>query len=65
MGWAGLRGAVPVVLATFPVIEKVPRSIEFFNIAFFVVLVSTLVQGLTIEPIARWLGLTDDPVEAA
>jgi len=65
LGWSGLRGAVPVVLATFPVIEKVPRSIEFFNIAFFVVLVSTLVQGLTIEPIARRLGLTDDPVEAA
>jgi len=46
------------------VIEKVPRSVEFFNIAFFVVLVSTLVQGLTIEPIARRLGLTEDPVEA-
>ena len=46
-------------------IEKVPRSVEFFNIAFFVVLVSTLVQGLTIEPLARGLGLTDNPVQAA
>src|SRR5215217_6216812 len=35
LGWAGLRGGVPVVLATFPVIDRVPRSIEFFNIVFF------------------------------
>lgn len=58
LGWAGLRGAVPVVLATFPVIEHVPRSLEFFNIVFFAVLVSTLVQGSTFEPIARRLGVT-------
>ena len=35
LGWAGLRGAVPVVLATFPVIAGIPRSMEFFNIVFF------------------------------
>src|SRR5204863_1394949 len=58
LGWAGLRGAVPVVLATFPVIEHVPRSIEFFNIIFFAVIVSTLVQGTTFEPLARRLGVT-------
>jgi len=58
LGWAGLRGAVPVVLATFPVIEHVPRSLEFFNIVFFAVLLSTLVQGSTFEPLARWLGVT-------
>ena len=58
LGWAGLRGAVPVVLATFPVIEEVPRSQEFFNIAFFAVLLSTVLQGATIEPLARALGLT-------
>ena len=45
LGWAGLRGAVPVVLATFPVIEGVPRSQEFFNIAFFAVLLSTRLAG--------------------
>src|SRR5690606_2811066 len=37
LGWAGLRGAVPVVLATFPVIEGVPRSLDFLNIVFFAV----------------------------
>ena len=58
LGWGGLRGAVPVVLATFPVIEGVPRSHEFFNIAFFAVLLSTLLQGATLEPLARRLGLT-------
>src|SRR5919201_2581253 len=45
LGWAGLRGAVPVVLATFPVISHVPNSLEFFNIVFFAVVLSTLIQG--------------------
>jgi cell volume regulation protein A len=58
LGWAGLRGAVPVVLATFPVIAGVPRSLEFFNIAFFAVLVSTLLQGSTFEALARRLRVT-------
>src|SRR5436190_15049606 len=58
LGWAGLRGAVPVVLATFPVIDAVPRSLEFFNIVFFAVLVSTLVQGTTFERLAQALGVT-------
>ena len=57
LGWAGLRGAVPVVLATFPVIAGIPRSLEFFNIVFFAVLVSTLLQGATAEPFARALGV--------
>jgi cell volume regulation protein A len=60
LGWAGLRGAVPVVLATFPVIEHIPRSHEFFNIVFFVVLLSTILQGTTFEPLAKRLGVTTD-----
>jgi cell volume regulation protein A len=58
LGWAGLRGGVPVVLATFPVIDNVPRSIEFFNIVFFAVVVSTLLQGTTFERLASALGVT-------
>jgi potassium/hydrogen antiporter len=58
LGWAGLRGAVPVVLALFPIIEGIEDSLTFFNIAFFAVLVSTLLQGTTFEPLARWLGAT-------
>ncbi len=58
LGWAGLRGAVPVVLATFPVIDDVPGSRTFFNIVFFAVVVSTLLQGSTVEWLAQKLGVT-------
>jgi cell volume regulation protein A len=58
LGWAGLRGAVPVVLATFPVIDGVEGSGEFFNIVFFAVVISTLAQGTTFEPLAKRLGVT-------
>jgi potassium/hydrogen antiporter len=60
LGWAGLRGAVPVVLATFPVIEGVDGARTYFNIVFFAVLLSTVLQGTTIEPLARRLGVTTD-----
>ena len=59
LGWAGLRGAIPVWFATFPVIAGVPHSLEFFNIAFFAVLVSTILQGATFESLAHRLGVTD------
>jgi potassium/hydrogen antiporter len=58
LSWAGLRGAVPVVLATFPVIDRVEHSNEFFNIVFFAVVLSTLLQGTTVEWLARNLGVT-------
>jgi cell volume regulation protein A len=58
LGWAGLRGAVPIVLATFPVIAGIPDSLEFFNIVFFAVVLSLLLQGPTFEPLARRLGQT-------
>jgi potassium/hydrogen antiporter len=60
LSWAGLRGAVPVVLATFPVIDHVPGSLDFFNIVFFAVLLSTLLQGASFEPFATALGVTSD-----
>jgi cell volume regulation protein A len=58
LGWAGLRGAIPIWLATFPVIAGVEGSEFLFNVVFFVVVTSTLVQGATFEPLARRLGLT-------
>jgi cell volume regulation protein A len=62
LGWAGLRGAVPVVLATFPVIEGVAGSRTFLHIIFFAVVISTLLQGTTFEPLAKRLGVTtSDP----
>jgi cell volume regulation protein A len=58
LGWAGLRGAIPVVFATFAVTEGVKDGVELFNIVFFAVLLSTVLQGISIEPVARLLGVT-------
>lgn len=59
-GWAGLRGAVPIVLATFPLTAGYADGAVIFDIVFFVVLVSAVVQGLTIAPVAARLGLRAD-----
>lgn len=63
IAWAGLRGAVPIVLATFPLLAGVPNATRFFNIVFFVVLASVAVQGTTISSVAKWLGV-DKPLVA-
>jgi cell volume regulation protein A len=60
LGWAGLRGATPIVFATFPVTAGLPSGRLMFDVAFFVVLLSTVLQGTTIEPAARLLGVTSD-----
>ena len=57
VGWVGLRGAVSIFLATVPLLANLPGALAYFDVAFFVVLVSLLVQGWTIAPAARWLGL--------
>lgn len=61
VGWVGLRGAVPIILALFPLLAGIPQSATLFNIVFFLVLISLLVQGWTITPLARWLGLELPP----
>jgi potassium/hydrogen antiporter len=60
LGWAGLRGATPIWLATFPVVAGVGSGEQLFAIVFFVVVTSTLVQGASFEPLANRLGLTTD-----
>jgi potassium/hydrogen antiporter len=59
LGWAGLRGGVPIVLATFPVIAGVPGSRRILDVAFFVVVFSTVLQGMTFESVARRLKLAE------
>lgn len=59
MSWAGLRGAVPVVLATYPMAAGLEVGQEVFNLVFFAVLLSVSIQGSTLELLARKLGLSE------
>ena len=61
VSWVGLRGAVPIVVATFPLVAGIPHAETIFDVVFFIVLTSVLVQGTTIPAVARLLGL-DAPV---
>ena len=57
VSWVGLRGAVPIIFATYPVIARVEGAGQLFNIVFFITLVSLVVQGMTSAPVARLLRL--------
>ena len=57
ISWVGIRGAVPIVLSLFPLLAGVPGAPLDFNLVFFIVLISLLLQGWTVAPVARWLGL--------
>ncbi len=57
LSWAGLRGAVPIVLATFPIVKGVPDSAKILDIVFVLVVFYTLIQGPSLPFLSRWLGL--------
>ncbi len=59
ISWAGLRGAVPIVLATYPAAAGLEIGNEVFNLVFFAVILSMIVQGSTLGRVASWLGLSE------
>jgi cell volume regulation protein A len=59
--WVGLRGAVPIILASYPLLAGIDHGAVYFNVAFIVVLMSLVLQGWTIAPLARLLRLEVPP----
>ena len=60
VSWVGLRGSVPIVLATFPATYGVANADQIFHLVFFIVLTSVLVQGMSLVKAARWLKVTEE-----
>lgn len=55
ISWVGLRGAVPIVFATYPLLAGIDKANAIFNIVFFIAVISVIIQGTTLSLVARWL----------
>lgn len=60
VGWVGLRGAVPIILAMFPVLAGAPGAQRLFDVVFFVVVLNAIVPGSTVRWVTRWLGMESE-----
>jgi cell volume regulation protein A len=61
ISWVGLRGGVPIVFATYPMIAGLDKAGIIFNLVFFISVTSVLLQGTTLPLVARWLRVTEPP----
>ncbi len=64
VSWVGLRGAVPIIFATYPLIAQIPQASLIFNVVFFITILSLLIQGTTVSYMAKLLGLTEKEKES-
>ncbi len=72
ISWVGLRGAVPIVFATYPLLAGIDKANLIFNIVFFISVTSVMIQGTTLSMVAKWFGVAekesdenmDNPVDA-
>ena len=63
ISWVGLRGAVPIIFATYPIVARVENGYLIFNVVFLGTLISLMVQGTTVSGMANWLGLAYEEKE--
>jgi cell volume regulation protein A len=60
VSWVGLRGAVPIIFATYPWVAEISHAKTIFNIVFFITIISLLVQGTSVSIMAKWLKVSED-----
>lgn len=61
ISWVGIKGAVPIILATYPIVAGVSGGDMIFNVVFFITITSALIQGSTINTSAKYLRLSEEP----
>jgi cell volume regulation protein A len=61
VSWVGLRGAVPIIFAIYPMTAGIEHAGIIFNVVFFITIVSLLIQGTTVTSVAKWLNMVDAP----